>query len=212
MQAMQELSGSQNGFGGDLRFGQATGLAGADEICRTIAERSLAGSSVKQWRAFLSASKGALDGGPVNAIDRIGPGPWYDRLGRLVANDRAGLLAGPRPNGTQQVGMDLPNESGEGNHQDDNHDTLTGSDKQGLLSGSTCSDWTSKSGTGPSCGHSWPRSSSNLNSGGHWLSDHKVPGCAAGISLDPSNGGGAGSNTVGGAGGYGGIYCFALTP
>jgi hypothetical protein len=37
-----------------------------------------------------------------------------------------------------------------------------------------------------------------------------VPGCAAGINL-VQNGAGSG-NAVGGGGGYGGIYCFALTP
>ena len=41
---MRELSGSQDGFGGDLRFGEATGLAGADKICTTIAEQSMPGS------------------------------------------------------------------------------------------------------------------------------------------------------------------------
>src|SRR5690242_13734842 len=39
--AMQKLSGSEAGFGGDLRYGEADGLAGADKICREIAESSL---------------------------------------------------------------------------------------------------------------------------------------------------------------------------
>ena len=43
------------------------------------------------------------------------------------------------------------------------------------------------------------------------MSDHEAPGCAAGVTLS-NTGGGMGSNTVGGAGGYGGIYCFAVTP
>ena len=39
------------------------------------------------------------------------------------------------------------------------------------------------------------------------------PGCLAGGTIDPS-GGGADPNdpSVGSSGGYGGIYCFALTP
>ena len=46
--AMQRLSGSASGFGGDLRFGKADGLSGADEICRQIAEFiSYAGASSK---------------------------------------------------------------------------------------------------------------------------------------------------------------------
>ena len=36
------------------------------------------GAGQKPWRAFLSATAGE-DGKQVNAIDRIGDGPWYDR-------------------------------------------------------------------------------------------------------------------------------------
>ena len=66
--AMVRLSGVPEGFGGDLRYGQTDGLAGADKICTDIAESSMPGSSRKQWRAFLSTSQ-------VNAADCIGSGP-----------------------------------------------------------------------------------------------------------------------------------------
>jgi hypothetical protein len=89
--AMQRLSGNPNGFGGDLRYGEADGLSGADKICTEIAEASMPGSGAKQWRAFLSAVEGP-GGGPVHAIDRIGDGPWYDRIGRLFAMDKASLI------------------------------------------------------------------------------------------------------------------------
>ncbi|PTL81872.1 hypothetical protein [Vitiosangium sp. GDMCC 1.1324] len=217
LEAMRELSGSQNGFGGDLRFGEATGLEGADKICRTIAEKALPGAGQKVWRAFLSAAKASPTGGPVNAIDRIGEGPWYDRNGRLVAQNKAGLSSA-RPSGDAQIKNDLPNERGEPNHQGvDNHDVLTGSNKQGQFSGSgmgsTCNDWTSSVGsTGkPYCGHSWPRSATNPTNGGQWLSDHQVPGCAPGVNLSQT-GPGDGTASVGGGGGYGGIYCFAINP
>ncbi|ATB42417.1 hypothetical protein CYFUS_007895 [Cystobacter fuscus] len=216
IESMRQLSGSTNGFGGDLRYGEATGLEGADKICRTIAEASLPGAGQKTWRAFLSASAGGPEGGVVNAIDRIGEGPWYDRLGRLVAQNKAALLSGSRPLSDAQIKNDLPNERGEPNHQGvDNHDVLTGSTSQGKFSGSksgTCNDWTSAVGsTGkPMCGHSWPRSGST-GSGSNWMSDHQVPGCAPGVTLTNTGGGGGGS-TVGGSGGYGAIYCFALTP
>ncbi|MBM7114250.1 hypothetical protein [Archangium primigenium] len=216
IEAMRQLSGSPNGFGGDLRYGEATGLAGADKICRTIAEMALPGAGQKEWRAFLSASTGSATGGAVNAIDRIGEGPWYDRKGRLVAQDKAGLLSASRPAADATIKNDLPNERGEPNHQGvDNHDVLTGSTKQGTFSGSkgnTCNDWTSAVGsTGkPMCGHSWPRSSST-GSGSYWIADHSAPGCAAGVNLS-NNGPGNGSATVGGSGGYGALYCFATTP
>ena len=57
--AMQELSGSPDGFGGDLRFGETgpgAGLRGADKICRAIAEKSMPGAAAKQWRRRFTGS------------------------------------------------------------------------------------------------------------------------------------------------------------
>src|SRR5438552_3445036 len=79
--AMQKLSGNAMGFGGDLTFGKADGLSGADEICRQIAETSMPGAGGKGWRAFLSATAGGPGGAAVHAKDRLGDGPWYDRRG-----------------------------------------------------------------------------------------------------------------------------------
>jgi hypothetical protein len=157
--AMRELSGNQDGFGGDLRFGEATGLEGADKICRTVAESSMPGAGNKTWRAFLSTIAG-----PVHAIDRVGAGPWYDRLGRLVARTRADLLH-DRPMGADPAIIDdLPNEFGVPNHIDgapdctgnscpDNHDVLTGTGPDGMLystkTASTCKDWTYKENVDP---------------------------------------------------------------
>ncbi len=172
--ALQALSGSPNGFGGDLRYGQTgpgAGLRGADRICAAIAERSMPGASQKQWRAFLSATNGG-DGQPVHAIDRIGNGPWYDRLGRLLANGRADLVNTRPLNADPVIANDFPNEDGIPNHrpdptmgQVDNHDMLTGSDAFGRLwsNTATCLDWTSARGDvasegRPRVGHSWPRS------------------------------------------------------
>jgi hypothetical protein len=167
--ALQRMSGSRQGFGGDLRYGEADGLSGADKICREIAESSAPGASKRVWRAFLSATRGP-DGLPVHAIDRIGPGPWYDRLGRLIALDRAALL-NTRPAGADPaIANDLPNELGVPNHapdgevQVDNHDVLTGTNDEGRLYmpdwSFTCHDWTSSQGVDgtPRVGHSWPRS------------------------------------------------------
>jgi hypothetical protein len=211
--AMLQLANSPDGFGGDLRFGEADGLTGADKICATIAELSMPGASSKGWRAFLSVTAG-VDGKPVNAIDRIGDGPWYDRLGRLVAPNKA-ALQNPRPTGGDStIASDLPNENGVRNSTAEgeavnNHDTLTGSDKQGTIGSytraNTCNDWTSTEGTvgQPQIGHSWPRAD-----GVNWISEHQAPGCAAGVSEIATSGG----LCVGCAGGYGGIYCFALKP
>ena len=103
---------------------------------------------------------------------------------------------------------DLPNELGIPNHADgsDNHAALTGTGADGMLytvatptSDSTCNDWTSKEASGkPWCGHSWPRTGSGTN----WMSSSATGGCAPCV--------GTGTNCVGGSGGYGAFYCFAL--
>src|SRR6478609_6005688 len=123
LEAIRRESKSENGFGGDLG-----GLAGADAICTRIAEAAVPGSGAKGWRAFLSTTT-------VNAIDRIGSGPWYDRNDALVASNTAGLLQ-ERPAGTTTINdlpneLGLPNRAGTGTGMDDNHDTITASNAMG---------------------------------------------------------------------------------
>jgi hypothetical protein len=220
--AIISLAPDENGFGGDLRFGETTGLAGADKICATIAETAMPGSSVKQWRAFLSTTAGGENDGPVHAIDRIGAGPWYDINERVIANNVEELLD-VRPGGDPQAAMDLPNELGEPNHfpggiEVDNHDTLTGSDDQGQLASDnpddTCGDWTRNDMAlgSPMLGHSWPRNPDDLGNGGHWMSEHDAQGCLAKVNTEQDGGGPDGCDGVGCGGGYGGLYCFALNP
>jgi hypothetical protein len=233
LKALQELSGSQDGFGGNFSFGktgQGAGLLGADSICACIAERSMPGSKVKQWRAFLSVNQGP-DGKQVNAIDRIGQGPWYDRVGRLLSNNISELL-NTRPAGADpEIKNDLPNEDGIPNHRPDpngptvdNHHFVTGSGTDGKLyirSGSTpmtCNDWTSTTASGqPHCGFSWPRGGmgkTTFGGGGmnasHWISGFDCGGCKAGIHITSDFSGP--NDIIGNGGGYGGFYCFALTP
>jgi len=233
VKAIVKLSGNPNGFGGDLSFGETgagAGLRGADKICTTIAEGSMPANG-KTWRAFLSVTKDA-QGQAVNAIDRVGEGPWYDRLARLVAKNKADL-AQKRPVGADAaIVNDLPNEDGVPNHDPDgtgdvdNHDTLTGSNETGTLFNTnaayTCNDWTSKESSGsPRVGHTWPRGGGGGGgfggpgggSGENWMSALNEAGCAPGIFLVEAGGPGQnGTKSVGDGGGYGGFYCFALTP
>jgi hypothetical protein len=240
--AIQRLSGTPDGFGGDLRYGEADGLSGADKICTEIAETSMPGSGAKIWRAFLSVTKGP-DGTPVGAIDRIGEGPWYDRLGRVLAMNKAALMS-TRPMGADPAIVDdFPNEDGVPNHDPDgtgevdNHDMLTGSNSMGQPyctdGGCTCNDWTSAEGaTGrPRVGHAWPRNAGGMFPGGfgggtggtvpggfgdwdpaHWISSLDEAGCAPGASLIEMGPPNPAIPTVGSGGGYGGFYCFALNP
>lgn len=228
----EAFNGSQKGFGGDLRYGETAddaGLRGADKICTAIAEQAVP-DNCKIWRAFLSTST-------VNAIERIGTGPWYDASGNLFGNDPQEILALRPPNAAATIINDFPNEDGIPNHDalqlgdtqnQDNHDILTGTGEDGKryttrdTPDSTCRDWTSLDTTlRPRVGHSWPRpgmqhdilSNSNMN---HWISSLNENGCAPGYNLSETSTPRAvedgGDGTVGGAGGYGAIYCFALTP
>jgi hypothetical protein len=215
-----------DGFGGDLG-----GLRGADEICSMLAQRSNPGDT-KLWRAFLSTT-GEFGEARVDAIDRIGSGPWYDFRGYRLAGDLAGLLPleinQGRPRGADPLLADMfTGENGEeiaGGGRLDNHDTLTGSNLTGRLFDdgeggrvATCADWTSRlirgepgnimaNGGQVPVGHSWPRS--NLQ-GRHWISEHTVNGCERGGRTDGGTAAPQNDFRVGGAGGYGGFYCFAL--
>jgi hypothetical protein len=211
LDAMRRLSGSELGFGGDLRFGQETGLAGADAICQVIATDVGAGS--KTWRAFLSATTGT-DGTPVDAINRIGDGPWFDRKGRLVAEDVSGLVA-DRPIGDPATVNDLPDETGERTSPlGTTADVLTGSNKLGLLHQdaggmpkNTCNDWTDATlqDVFVMSGHAWL-------SGGveNWIAAHAQRSCVPGVNLAST--GVTDGSSIGAGGGWGGIYCFALSP
>jgi hypothetical protein len=204
MEALIALSGNSEGFGGDLRYnGAATGIAGADAICQEIARGVCFGH--KTWRAFLSTTS-------EDAIDRVGPGPWYDHGGLLLADNTAGLTE-TRPAGgnhddyvVDEMGRihDGNTDYNNDGFDDDDHDVLTGSYTQGQLDqrGSNCDDWMSLEGAGPTVGHMWPG-----GPGPNWISQHSAPGCGRGINLTNTS---RGEGGVGGSGGYGAFYCFAL--
>lgn len=146
--SIRKVSKSEEGFGGDLRFGEegeGAGLRGADKICKAIAELGMPGAGAKDWRAFLSTTTGGPGGGPLHARTRIGAGPWYDAAGRLVSMTLDSLIAGNRPGGADPaIRDDLPNEFGIPNHSadapgctgsecPDNHQVLTGTNCLGEL-------------------------------------------------------------------------------
>jgi hypothetical protein len=212
LEKIQEWGGEE-GLGGNLG-----GLAGADAKCQEAADA--VGGCDKKWRAFLSVTDDGT-GSPVNAIDRIGQGPWYDVNGYLLANNIEGLLK-TRPDGATDIvwndGVEdwpfnqcLTTELGNCNHSyGDTHDTITGSDRQGKListdKAATCQDWTSLTGADSiQIGHSWPRRLDSTNDDdANWMNAHECKGCGANINIENTM-----EEGIGGDGGYGAWYCFA---
>jgi hypothetical protein len=236
--AMAAKMNKPDGFGGDLRYGETgdgAGLRGADKMCTEVAEQSMPGSSAKVWHAFLSTSY-------ENAIDRIGEGPWYDRLGHVFAMKKADLVSERPASADPTIADNLPNEDGVLNHDPDgtgevdNHDTLTGSNAMGMYyhpddTSRNCNDWTSTDTSigRPRVGHTWIRDmmggpppggfpgggggpSGDDGSFNHWISSLDEAGCGEGANLIEMGGPDLDDPTVGSGGGYGSFYCFALSP
>lgn len=125
---LTKLSGSPDGYGGKLG-----GLAGADKICQQLAESSApCHKGTVVWHAFLSTST-------ENAKDRIGTGPWYDRLGRVLSQNMTNLLKERPSDADAAIAKDFPNENGTPNHNPDgtgdvdNHEILTGTGTDGKV-------------------------------------------------------------------------------
>jgi hypothetical protein len=195
--------------------GNLGGLAGADAHCAALAKASGApGAATRTWRAYLSTT--AADGQPaVNARDRIGPGPWYNAKGTLIANNVADLHGDIERDRNQITKANALTEKGEVvngvGDTPNTHDMLTGSDSHGrAVAGSvdtTCSNWTShaaapadaptganapnNSGPGANLGHSDRTGGGNTS----WNFAHRSRGCSQ-------------ENLVA-TGGAGLFYCFA---
>jgi hypothetical protein len=186
------ITSEGSGKGGDLG-----GLAGADALCQRLATAAGAGS--RTWRAYLSSPASA--GKPaVNARDRIGPGPWFNAKGELIARNVADLHGDNERDRNNIHKLSALNEKGEvvsGRGDTPNrHDILTGSDSLGRLAAgaedNSCSAWTSSSATGGAMvGHH------DRNGGGNtsWNSVHRSRGC--------------GQDNLKATGGDGLLYCFA---
>jgi hypothetical protein len=179
------------GKGGDLG-----GLAGADAHCQKLA--SAAGGGSRTWRAYLSTT---ATGGQkaVNARDRIGPGPWANAKGEVVAKNVAELHGDVERDRNNIWKGSALNEKGEivsGRGDTPNrHDILTGSTSEGRTpSGAednSCGNWTSSSTGGAIVGHH------DRNGGGNtsWNAAHRSRGCS--------------QDQLKATGGDGLFYCFA---
>jgi len=185
-----------SGTGGN--FG---GLAGADQLCTTLATAVSPALGAKTWRAYLSTST-------VNARDRIGTGPWTNAAGVVIGTSVA-QIHDQAANGAAQQTWPLNNPTialdERGNQVPQNplvHDILTGSDAAGRVSAlGTCGDWTQATGM-TSNGHS-NRAGQATNGGvaSSWNFSH-ITGCAEPTANFQQG-------TVSQGGGRGSIYCFA---
>ena len=184
------ISSTGGPSGGDFRRSpnDADGLAGADAFCLAKATAAVPASASRQWRAYLSTTT-------VNAKDRIGAGPWFNRNGVMIASSVAALLDPKtnlvnKANGLDEKGATVP---GRGDNPNQ-HDILTGSTAAGVASPDTCNNWTSSANAGgATVGHF------DRDGGGDdptsWSSAHETNGCTAAGFV--------------GTGGRGSIYCFA---
>jgi hypothetical protein len=176
------------------------GLEGADRHCQTLAAASGApGAGDRVWRAYLSTvTAGAVVG--VDARDRIGTGPWYNRAGQLIAANVADLHGDferdrnniRKPSATNESGNPV-NGVGDTPNQ---HDMLTGSNSHGraplgAANTVTCNNWTSNAEGRAMLGHHDRLGGANAS----WNAVHISSGCSQ-------------PNLVQ-TGGAGLFYCFA---
>jgi len=188
------ISSTGNPKGGDFRRNttDTDGLAGADEFCRTKAVAAVPASSSKTWVAYLSTST-------VNARDRIGPGPWYNRNGVLIATDVDTLHTPAENMINKATGLDENGNAVPGRGDTPNqHDIVTGSNAQGMSTGNTCNDWTSSAATGVTAmlGHFDRMGVMGNIDPMSWVEAHLSRGCSA-DAFPPT-------------GGRGSIYCFGI--
>jgi hypothetical protein len=184
------------GKGGD--FG---GLAGADRHCQQLA--AAAGAGNRTWRAYLSTQAPALaDTNFVNARDRIGPGPWQNAKGVVVATSVENLHSASN-NITKDTAVDERGRPVNGRiDKPNNHDILTGSRTDGTafagapFADMTCGNWTKGGADGSAMTGHHDRAGPVANAWAmSWNSAHPSRGC----NLE-------GLRSTGGAGL---MYCFA---
>ena len=162
------------GKGGDLG-----GLAGADAYCQRLA--TAAGAGAKTWRAYLSTSANA-QGGPVNARDRIGNGPWQNFKGTVIATSVADLHSDNNKLGQANSLTERGNVISGVGSTPNWHDALTGSDMEGNAwpgnMNLTCNNWTSSTFGSAMLGHIDRRGGADTVFQRSWNATHMSRSCS----------------------------------
>lgn len=182
---------SSNPKGGNLG-----GLAGADQVCQSLAQA--AGAGRRTWHAYLSTST-------VDAKGRIGNGPWSNFKGELIAQNLADLHTADKNKISAATALTekgtapnylAVNAQGQAAPAAEplQHDILTGTNADGTKNADTCNDWTVGDASAKAMlGHA-DRLGRNpgVNS---WNAIHASQGCGL-AQLQPTGGAGL-------------LYCFA---
>jgi hypothetical protein len=128
--------------------GKFGGLAGGDKKCQDHADAVGAGDHT--WVAYLSTFISAENGGGgVDAKDRIGPGPWQNQKGVVIATSNAALHA----KSFNIKDADILDENGKLVPASESA-ILTGTAASGrAFQGANCQNWTTNSAAGW-CGRS----------------------------------------------------------
>jgi hypothetical protein len=172
------------------------GLEGADRHCQTLATGAGAGS--KTWRAYLSSNAGA-PGGPVNARDRIGKGPWQNFKGEVIATSVEDLHSDKNKLGSENTLTERGTRIAGFGMTPNWHDALTGSDMEGrAFPGNfnlTCNNWTSGAAGSAMLGHIDRRGGADTVYQRSWNAAHMSRSCSQPDLIA--------------TGGNGLFYCFA---
>jgi hypothetical protein len=185
------------GKGGDLGS-----LEGADRHCQSLAQA--AGAGHRTWRAYLSTQASTLAGTDfVNARDRIGPGPWQNFMGAVIARSVDDLHSASS-NLTKQTALDEKGQLVNGRTEKPNkHDMLTGSRPDGTafpgapFADMTCGNWTKSGDDGAAMtGHHDRAGPLDAPWAVSWNSAHPTLGCSM-EKIRPTGGDGL-------------FYCFAV--
>ena len=133
--------------------GNLGGLDGADKKCLELATAVQAGDHT--WAAFLSVTG-------TNAKDRIGPGPWKNQKGEVVATDVVSLFDSLHP-----LADSLFIDEKGGTVPEDGRFILTGTKEDGTPNGNkNCNGWTVNDKNQVSFGDVTP--SENKTLGANW--------------------------------------------
>ena len=185
------ITSSGPGQGGDLG-----GLEGADRHCQTLA--TAAGAGGKTWHAYLS-SNAAAQGGPVNARNRIGLGPWQNFKGEVVAQNVDDLHSDNNKLTMQTVLSERGTMIAGVGYTPVYHDIMTGSQMDGRAFpgniNATCNNWTSSTFGTAMVGHSDRRGLQDHMYARSWNASHLSRSCS------PPD--------LNATGGNGLFYCFA---